>query len=240
MDNKSSHKKTIGIIGGLGPKATVRLFDHIVDFTDAQKDQDHIRIIIDNNPHIPDRTAAILCGAESPEPKMTESARLLKNAGADFIIIPCNTSHYFVSIIAEKAGIEILSMVDETVKVLVEKKYSKVGILATTGTIKTGIYSNKLKKNGIEPIIPDDREQEVVMDFIYNCVKAGNRNFDIRSLDRIISSLCERGTEIIILGCTELSVGFTEMNIVGNFIDPMKVIARSAILFAGYSVRDIS
>ncbi|GAH53208.1 unnamed protein product, partial [marine sediment metagenome] len=107
-------EKIIGILGGMGPEATVDLFHKIIKFTPAKKDQDHFRIIIDNNPKIPDRTAAILGKGEDPLPALQETARNLEKAGVDFIIIPCNTAHYFLPQIQKSVNIPVLNMIEET------------------------------------------------------------------------------------------------------------------------------
>ena len=131
--------KIIGIIGGMGPLATVHLFERIVLRTKAEKDQDHIRILIDNNTKIPDRTLAILGNEESPVNELVNSAKMLENSGADFLIMPCNTAHYFIEEIKKNISIPFINMPEEAVKHTYDKygKDAVVGIMATDGTIKT-------------------------------------------------------------------------------------------------------
>ena len=160
-------KKVVGIIGGMGPGATALLFQKLIDYTDATADSEHIHIIIDNNTSIPDRTAAILAGDDTPAKYICESGKNLEQCGADFLIIPCNTSHYFYDVIQREMNIPVINMIRETAKVCVEKGYSKVGILATTGTCKTHTYDRELQKWGIESIYPDDEGQKKVMEIIY-------------------------------------------------------------------------
>lgn len=133
-------KKTVGILGGMGPLATVELFRLIVSNTESPNDQGHIRIIIDNNPQIPDRTNAILNGGESPVNALVKSASMLKNDGADFLIIPCNTSHYYIDEISRNAGIEIVNMIETTAIYLKEHNIKTIGLLATSGSVKTLVY----------------------------------------------------------------------------------------------------
>lgn len=135
-------EKVIGILGGMGPEATIDLFYKIIKLTPAEKDQDHLRIIIDNNPKIPDRIAAILGKGEDPLPVLQETARNLEKAGADFIIIPCNTAHYFLSSIQESIKIPILNMIEETAKETQKRipQIQKVGLLASIGVYETKIY----------------------------------------------------------------------------------------------------
>ena len=108
------NEKIIGILGGMGPEATIDLFQKIVKLTPAQQDQEHLRIIIDNNPKIPDRTKAILHGGENPLPELIKTAQNLERAGADFIIIACNTAHYYLPEIQKTVNITIFSIMQET------------------------------------------------------------------------------------------------------------------------------
>ena len=141
-------KKTIGIIGGMGPLATADLFTRIINLTDAQKDAEHIHILIDNNPHIPDRTSAILHGTESPLPYLIESANRLKSAGADFLIIPCITSHGFY---------------DELVKNGPVITYSHLEIAKYLGSARE-VVSRMLKYFEKEGILTVSRKEIVITD----------------------------------------------------------------------------
>ena len=147
----------------------------IIDVTDADKDQDYPRVLIDNNTNIPDRTMAILHGGESPVPEMVRSATVLSEMGADVLIIPCNTAHYFYNVIADSVTIPVLNMIKETAAEALAKGCKKAGLLATDGTIHTGIYSNVFKSSGIEMIVPEGDRQAAVMDIIYKGVKAGKK-----------------------------------------------------------------
>ena len=120
-------KKVLGIVGGMGPMATVECFRMIVENTMSSNDQDHIRILIDNNTCVPDRTKAILDNGDSPVPYLVDSANKLKSIGADFVIIPCNTSHYFIDEIKDKCSIYILNMIEETAKFIRKKRLRKLG-----------------------------------------------------------------------------------------------------------------
>ena len=145
-------KKIVGVIGGMGPLATSDLFNKIIKYTDANKDSEHIHIIIDNNTSIPDRSKFILENGESPLNEIVSSAKKLENAGVDFIIIPCNTSHSLYDEIAKRINTPIINMIDEVAKELEKLNIKKVGLLATTGTIKSGIYKKYLDIHNIETI----------------------------------------------------------------------------------------
>ncbi len=224
-------EKIIGILGGMGPEATIDLFYKIIKFTPAEKDQDHLRIIIDNNPKIPDRTAAILGKGEDPLPALQETARNLEKAGADFIIIPCNTAHYFLSLIQESVKIPILSMIEKTAKETQKKNPSikKVGLLASIGTYKTEIYHQQFKKFNIEVISPEEKDKEEVMKAIY-AVKAGNLSEGIKkSILKIAQKLIDKGAEVIIAGCTEIPLILKEGDVAVPLIDPTQVLAKAAV-----------
>ena len=229
-------KKTIGIIGGMGPLATVELFRLIVSETKSESDQEHIHILIDNNPQIPDRTNAILNNGTSPVPQIVASAKRLESMGADFLIMPCNTSHYFADEIAREINIKLLNMVEATVKSLAADGVKKFGLLATTGTVKGGVYSRFSEPLGLEMLLPNEEEQEEVMRFIYSGVKAGNVNYDVSDFVRIVDRLLDEGAETLILGCTELPLGKRMYGLDFPSLDTLKILAEASIIEAGYSL----
>ena len=224
-------EKIIGILGGMGPEATIDLFYKIIKFTPAEKDQDHLRIIIDNNPKIPDRTAAILGKGEDPLPALQETARNLEKAGADFIIIPCNTAHYFLSSIQKSVKIPVINMIEETAKETQQRtpQIQKVGLLASIGTYKTEIYHQYFKKFNIEVISPEEKDKKEVMKVIY-AVKAGNLSDVIKKdILKIAQKLIDIGAEAIITGCTEIPLILKEGDVLVPIIDPTQVLAEVAI-----------
>jgi len=224
-------EKIIGILGGMGPEATIDLFYKIIKFTPAEKDQDHLRIIIDNNPKIPDRTAAILGKGEDPLPALRESAQNLEKAGADFIIIPCNTAHYFLPSIQESVKIPILNMIEETAKETQKKILSikKVGLLASKGVYKAEIYNQYFKKYNIEVISPEEKDEKEVMEVIY-AIKAGNLSKEVKKkILQIAQKLIDKGAEAIIAGCTEIPLILKEGDVSVPTIDPTQVLAKIAV-----------
>lgn len=236
MDNHIHHK-TIGILGGMGPAATVELFRLIVENTQSETDQGHIRILIDNNPQIPDRSCAILSGGESPVPYMVRSALSLKSMGADFLIMPCNTSHYFLRDIRKQSGMDILDMIEETVSEAQRAKCSRVGILATTGTLRTNLYSDCLRSRGMTAILPSEAEQLEIMSFIYSEIKSGKKPYDVHPVRKIAERLYDRGADTIILGCTEFSVAIRESHFCNRYLDSLLILAKSAIGKAGFCIK---
>ncbi|SDZ10304.1 aspartate racemase [Proteiniborus ethanoligenes] len=226
-------EKIIGILGGMGPDATCVLFQRIISLTNAKSDNEHIRIIIDNNPKIPDRTSAILKGTNSPVPELIKTAVNLENAGVDFVIIPCITSHYFFDDIQKEISVPILNALQIT-KEHIDKEHksiNKIGVIATSGTIKTNLFQKMLENKDI--IIPTDEEQEeLVMKVIYGeeGVKAGNRSGKIKTyLSEIVHRLKERGAEAIISGCTEISIVLDQADIDIPLIDPLTLMAKKSV-----------
>jgi aspartate racemase len=224
-------EKIIGILGGMGPEATIDLFYKIIKFTPAEKDQDHLRIIIDNNPKIPDRSAAILGIGEDPLPALQETAKNLEKAGADFIIIPCNTAHYFLSQIQKSVKIPILNMMEEAA--LETKKripqIKKVGLLASKGVYKAEIYNKYFKKCNVEVISPEEKDKKEVMKVIY-AVKAGNLSEEVKkNIISIAQKLINKGAEAIIAGCTEIPLILKEENLSVPLIDPTQILAKVAV-----------
>jgi len=224
-------EKIIGILGGMGPEATIDLFYKIIKFTPAEKDQDHLRIIIDNNPKIPDRTAAILGKGEDPLPALQETAQNLEKAGADFIIIPCNTTHYFLPLIQESVKIPVLNMIEEAAKETQQRisQIKKIGLLASMGIYKTEIYHRYFNKFNIEVISPEEKDKEEVMKAIY-AVKAGDLSNEIKgNILKIAQKLIDKGAEAIIAGCTEIPLLLKEGDVPVPTIDPTQVLAKIAI-----------
>ena len=226
--------KIIGIIGGMGPLATVHLFERIVLRTKAEKDQDHIRILIDNNTKIPDRTLAILGNEESPVNELVNSAKMLENSGADFVIMPCNTAHYFIEEIKKNISIPFINMPEEAVKHTYDKygKDAVVGIMATDGTIKTKIYEKYYAGLGIKTVVPI-KTQGKIMEFIYDVIKKGNYDAGTSLFFECEDELKELGANVFLLGCTELSSAQYIYKLEGNFINPMEILAETSIIFAG-------
>lgn len=231
-------KRSIGIIGGMGPKATQDLFGKVLDATDAHSDAEHIRIYIDCHTGVPDRTKAILSGGESPVPHIIESAEKLAAIGAELLLISCNTSHYFYDEIAVASPVPVLHMIRETATALKREGITCVGLLATDGTVQSGVYQKELEQAGIQTVCPDADGQREVMRLIYDGVKAGASAFDTKAITTVLQHLREAGSQRIVLGCTELPVAFENYGIAAkDTVDPTDILAKAAVVAAGYSVK---
>ena len=231
-------KRAIGIIGGMGPMATLDLFGKLIAHTDAKSDGEHIRVYIDCHTGIPDRTRAILHGGESPVSYIAESACKLAEIGAELLLIPCNTSHYYYSEISEASPVPVMNMIQETADFLHREVVKKVGLLATDGTLCSGVYQRELDARGIETLCPTEQEQREVMRLIYDGVKADAPHFDTTVLAAMLERMRREGAQRIVLGCTELPLGFDRYGLSRqDTVDPADVLACAAVAAAGYPVK---
>ena len=232
-------KKTIGILGGMGPLATADLYRKIVLLTDAGCDNDHIRVFIDSNCRIPDRTAAILSGGADPLPEMASALRNLEKCGAECIIMPCNTAHYFLPALQAQTAIPFISMLEATARACAAAYPGKrAAILATRGTLATGLYERALEKEGVDVLLPEEPQRDVLMHLIYEVVKAARPLAPEADLwAQLLEQLRRAGADYFILGCTELPIIADTLPAPGPFIDPTAELAKAAIRFCGYGVK---
>lgn len=229
-------KKILGIIGGVGPLATMLLGEMIVRRTEAKTDQEHVNMMITNNTSIPDRTTYILDRSKAnPVPVMISDGLKLKSIGAQVLAMPCNTAHTFYDEIQSGLGIPVVNMIQETAKRASFVGAVKVGILATTGTLTASVYQLACKDVGIQPIVPDEETQKLVMSVIYDDVKAG-RPVDFLKWQQILTKMTDLGCDRVILGCTELSIVKRELQLDDYYIDSLMVLAECAIEACGYNI----
>jgi len=234
--------KTIGILGGMGPEATIYLFNLIVKLTKASRDQDHIASIVFNNPKIPDRTEAILRDGPSPLPYLIEGAKILERAGADFILMPCVTAHYYHGEIVRHISIPFLDLLEEvlgyTKHVLGGLK--KIGLLATDGTLGSGLFQERFARNGMEIVMPGDKGQALLMKTLYGekGIKAGYKKQPKKMILEVLGELLtDQQPQGVIAGCTEIPLVLNQSDMAVLFIDPLRILAEVSIHRAGYKSR---
>ena len=227
--------KTVGIIGGMGPAATCDLMEKIIALTKASRDQDHVHVIADVNTAIPDRTAAIVQGGPDPVPEMVRSARRLESAGADLLIMPCNTAHYFYDDVAASVPVPVLHMPRETAAVLRTAGVRTAAVLATDGTVQSGVYGRALADAGVRAVYPGAPMQEQVMRLIYQGVKARAVPLADIPVGDILADVRAQGAETVLLACTELPIAFRELGLTEGCLDPTRVLAFAAVRAAGAS-----
>ena len=235
------NQKTIGILGGMGPEATLECFDKIIKNTPANRDQDHLRVVIDSNPKVPDRTAAIIGNGESPVPAMAAGCRTLERAGADFIIIPCVSAHVFLADLRRQTNLPILSIFD-VVAETIARDYPEIktlGLLGTTGTVSGGLFQKRLAREEIKTLVPDDGVQAKIMAAIYDIKNAQAprpRSEITADLIAAADSLVSQkpvGARGIIAGCTEIPIALKQENLPVPYFDALTILARAAIMKAG-------
>lgn len=226
-------KPVLGVIGGLGPMATAFFMELITEMTDAKTDQEHLEMIVCSAPSIPDRTRYILDNTqESPLPRMLEIGTFLADQQVTAIAIPCVTAHYFFRELEAGITVPIINGAGETVAHLKKHGITRVGIMATSGTVQSGVFHRELERLGMEAIVPSDRRQADVMHLIFDNIKAG-LPADMERFNAVSAELRQKGAQAIILGCTELSLIKRDHPIGPGFVDAMEVLAQQSVLRCG-------
>jgi len=228
--------KKVGIIGGAGPEASNKFCELLIRKTPSRKDQDNIPFIHFCNPQIPDRTDFILGKGINPLSEIVDNAKALEMAGADFLVVPCNTAHYFLSELQENVNLPIVDMTKVLVKEVLSEypPIKKIGILATTGSIKAGIYQRYFNSVGVQCILPSEEDQEnLVMRSIYGSggIKAGKKALPRKLLGIAVQKLIEAGVEAVVLGCTEIPLVLRQKDFAVKLYDPMELTAKEVIRY---------
>ena len=231
----------LGVLGGMGPQATNTFYQYVIDRTDAACDQEHVNALILSDSGMPDRTAAILGSDAAKEEvfsRLLSDAKLLEQAGCTVIAVPCNTSHFFLDEVQKHLNIPILHMIRETAKALAAQGLRRPGILATDGTIQSGLYQKECQALGLDAGAPDPEIQKVVMSVIYDEIKRGERGSREKFLiiDRALRAM---GCDCAILACTELSVFRTYHALPPFYVDAMQVLAELAVVRCGKQLRNL-
>jgi len=229
--------KTLGIIGGMGPMASAYFLQLLTTMTEASSDQEHIHAVLDSCTQIPDRTSFILGqSSEDPFPHIVESGQRLIDAGCDVIAMTCNTSHYFFDRIEQSLSVPMINLIRESANYLKERGINKAGLMATDGTVSSGLYQKEFAAAGIEVVVPSAEYQKAVMHIIYDNVKAGTEP-ELPLFYDIARSMVGDGAQVIVLGCTELPLVKRDAASPASFIDPMEVMAMRAIRLCGGKLR---
>lgn len=232
------HMKILGVLGGLGPMASVYFLQLIVQMSDADADQEHMEVILHSKPQIPDRTRYILGRSEdSPLPQMEEAGRGLAAQGAEVLAIPCITAHYFQEQLEAEVGVPILHAIEETALYLEQAGIACVGILATDGTLTSRLFQTCLAEHGIGYILPGVEDQKAVMHLIYENVKAG-KPVEFPMFEAVSERLFAQGAQVILLACTELSLIKRDYALGPGYLDVLEVLARKAVLCCGHLKKD--
>ena len=220
----------LGILGGMGPEATEIFYKKIIAHTMVEKDQDHIDILIYSHAGIPDRTGYLLSGREDELWEVLKAdVEMLKASGIGYLVIPCNTTHFFADRFKALMDGNFINMVEETASYVKERRIKRIGILATDGTIRTDMYGKALRNLGIEAVYPSPERQKNVMSIIYDEIKSGEKG-DRHKFSTVIKELEDKECEACILACTELSVFSMNHMLSGDYyIDALDVAAKVSI-----------
>ncbi len=223
-------EKIVGILGGMGPEATVDLMQRIIRSTPALDDIDHIRCIVDNNPKVPSRIKAIIEGdGEDPGPHMADMGKRLERFGADFLVIACNTAHYYYEAVQEAVNIPVINLID-LVSIQIKEKFpqqDKVGILASPAVSITGLYRKFLEKLGIKDIWPDPEHQQILFNVIKSVKKGDLGSAVHKDYEKVCEHLKFKGVLTAIIACTELSALGSDLPI--ETVDAAQVLAEKIV-----------
>lgn len=227
-------RRTIGVVGGMGPWATLDFFAKVLRLTPARRDQEHLRLVIDNNPQIPDRGLAVLEGGEDPTPALVASARTVEAAGAELIAVPCNTAHHYHAAIQAAVRVPVLHIMREVAAAAARRwpQMRRVGLLATRATVATGLYQEAFRPLLTEVLVPDASAQEVI-DRLIAAVKAQAVDEELRAAGvEVGRGLVRSGAEAVILGCTELPLVLPEEALGVPVLDSTLILAEAAVRLA--------
>ena len=220
----------LGVLGGMGPLATVDFMQKIIALTKAGSDQEHIPMLIHNVPQIPDRSACILNGAEDPFPALLQGLKTLEASGAACVVIPCNTAHFWFERLQEHARVPMISILDCVTRIIHQKKIKNVGLMATNATVAASIYKKRIEADGGQCFAPDQEHQQILMDAIYD-IKANRLETGCDKMEKVFDNLISAGADAVILGCTEIPVGLARIarQKPELCIDATELLARASI-----------
>ncbi len=225
----------IGVLGGLGPLATAKFIERVIDYTEASKDQDNVDMVILNHSTVPDRTDYLLDNnSDNPLPYLISDAKILESIGCKYIALPCNTAHAFYDEINNSINIELINMVSDTILECKRLGYKKVGLMATRGTINSKVFE---KYSNLELFIPDEEIQKKVDEFIFDKVK---KNIEVEKceFDNVLNYFYHNGCDGVILGCTELSVIKKDLKYRNKkIVDTLDVLAKKVIILDGKKLK---
>jgi aspartate racemase len=231
----ADRRPVVGILGGMGPAATADFFAKLIQATPAEVDQDHLRVLLWSDPTVPDRTAALLERGPDPTAWLVHGAKLLVAGGAHLIAVPCNTAHAFLGPVEQQVGVEIVHMIDQTARhvATLDPRVRTVGLLATTGTVRAGLYQGWLARRAIQVVVPTPEEQEKSVMAAVRAVKAGDHGpAHTAALAKAGAHLVTRGAQALIAGCTEIPLVFDQRHAHVPIVDPTAVLARAVVAVA--------
>lgn len=208
----ATRRLTVGVLGGLGPAATLDFLAKVLAATPAGSDQDHLHLIIDDDPTVPDRNDAVAGRGPSPAPQLGAMAKRLEGAGADFLVMVCNAAHAFQDAIEDSVAIPFVSIVEEAVEATLARVSGarRVGVLAAEGALDAGLYQRAFAARGVEALVPEGEDRATFMRLMY-AVKVGDAGDAVRrGMLNLARRLEEAGAEALVAGCTEVPLVLTQ------------------------------
>ncbi len=225
-----AHRRLVGVLGGMGPLATVDFMQKVIDATPAERDQDHVPMVIYSVPQIPDRVSAIIAGTDEPFPAILAGLRTLERAGAELIVMPCNTAHAWFDRLAASIDCRILHMAD-AVRSRVDDRPETIGLMATRGTIRAGFYQRYLQSDQRRVLLPSEAIQATI-----DAAIAAVKSNDIANAQRHMSSgaraLVDQGATRLLLACTELPIAAAGTEIAARCLDATVCLAEASVAFS--------
>lgn len=225
-------KQLVGILGGMGPAATADFYAKLIQHTPATRDQDHLRVAIWADPTVPDRVGAVLGRTSDPYPAMLAGANKLRTLGATLIAMPCHTAHFYRQRLECDTGVRFVDMVQETVSALTRSndRIQTVGLLATTGTLRSGLYQKPLAASGISITATTEQVQRRI-DAAIEYVKSGDAALARALVEGAVCDLADSGAEVVILACTELPIALpnTRPDQIPPVLDPTDLLAAAVV-----------
>ncbi len=222
--------RVVGILGGMGPAATVDFYDKLVRATPATQDQDHVRVVIWADPTVPNRHEALMAGGQDPRPWLEDGVQHLMRCGAEILVVPCNTIHAYMPAVVQGKDVEFISIIDVTVEAARQRDPTgRVGLLAADGALASGLYQSAFADESMELVLPSEVSQVALMKVIYS-VKAGEAGpEERRSLASLLADLTGSGASTVIAGCTEVSVLLAQLEVDVRVIDPSQALAEKTV-----------
>ena len=235
---QDNSEKTVGVIGGLGPQATLDFYSKVLKRTDAMIDQEHLQVIIHSNPKVPNRHDAIAGTGPSCAPSLVATAQSLERAGADFLVMVCNTAHAYENVIRANTSIPFLSIIEESVAACLQEvpTMRRVGVMAADGCLEANLYQNKFAEAGVECILPSAESQAKLMNLIFR-IKANDSSREVaEAMHEIAQELIEQGAEIIVAACTEIPLVLHQSMLSRPLVSSTDALVDAVIAFAGHEV----
>jgi aspartate racemase len=225
---------TVGVLGGMGPAATVDFMAKVLTSSQGRRDQDGVRLIVDNNPGVPDRNAAVAGTGPSPAPVLAGMAQGLERAGAQFLVMVCNAAHAFEAEVRQATTLPFVSIVEETCAEVLrgQRDVRRVGVLAAAGALDARLYETAFARHGVEVLVPTGDARQQFMRLLYR-IKAGDLGPEVRArMKACADELALRGAESIVAGCTEVPLVLSRHELAMPLVNSTDVLAKRTVAYA--------